>query len=176
MGSESRAAEDGAEAFVPQKKKGDDSMRAVVQRVSGASVVVNGGAPRAIGRGLVILLGVRETDTLEICPKLAQKCAGLRIFDDAEGRLNVSAEEFGGEALVVSNFTLYGDTRKGKRPSFIAAAKPPLAVDAYEAFVAELRKTGLARVETGEFGAEMQLTLTNDGPITIVIDTDEWKK
>lgn len=151
-------------------------MRAVVQRVSGASVVVNGGAPRAIGRGLVILLGVRETDTLEICPKLAQKCAGLRIFDDAEGRLNVSAEEFGGEALVVSNFTLYGDTRKGKRPSFIAAAKPPLAVDAYEAFVAELRKTGLACVETGEFGAEMQLTLTNDGPITIVIDTDEWKK
>lgn len=151
-------------------------MRAVIQRVRGASVVVNGGAPRAIGRGLVILLGVRDTDTLDICPKLAQKCAGLRVFDDADGKLNVSAEELGGEALVVSNFTLYGDTRKGKRPSFIAAAKPPLAVDAYEAFVAELRKTGLSRVETGEFGAEMQLTLTNDGPITIVIDTDEWKK
>lgn len=151
-------------------------MRAVIQRVRGARVVVNGGAPRAIGRGLVILLGVRDTDTLDICPKLAQKCAGLRIFDDADGKLNVSAEELGGEALVVSNFTLYGDTKKGKRPSFIAAAKPPLAVDAYEAFVAELRKTGLSRVETGEFGAEMQLTLTNDGPITIVMDTDEWKK
>lgn len=151
-------------------------MRAVIQRVCGASVSVNGGAPRAIGRGLLILLGVRESDTLDVCPKLAQKCAGLRIFDDADGKLNLSAEEIGGEALVVSNFTLYADTKKGKRPSFIAAAKPPLAVDAYEAFVAELRKTGLARVETGEFGAEMQVQLTNDGPITIVIDTDEWKR
>ena len=151
-------------------------MRAVIQRVSEASVVVNGGAPRAIGRGLVILLGVRDTDTLDVCPKLAQKCAGLRIFDDADGKLNVSAEELRGEALVVSNFTLYGDTKKGRRPSFIAAAKPPLAVDAYEAFVAALRQTGLSRVETGEFGADMQITLTTDGPITIVIDTDEWKK
>ena len=150
-------------------------MRAVIQRVSAADVVVNGGAPRAIGRGLVILLGVRNTDTLELCPKLAQKCAGLRIFDDADGKLNLSAEALGLEALVVSNFTLYGDARKGKRPSFIAAAKPPLAVDAYEAFVAELRKTGLSGVQTGEFGAEMQVSLTNDGPITIVIDTDEWK-
>ncbi len=150
-------------------------MRAVIQRVSGASVTVNGGAPRTIGAGVVVLLGVRDTDTLAICPKLAQKCAGLRIFDDAEGKLNLSAEDLGLSALVVSNFTLYGDTKKGKRPSFIAAAKPPLAVDAYEAFVAELRKTRLAHVETGEFGAEMQLTLTNDGPITIVIDTDEWK-
>ena len=108
--------------------------------------------------------------------KLAQKCAGLRIFEDAGGKLNVSAEELGCEALVVSNFTLYGDTKKGKRPSFIAAAKPPLSVEAYEAFVAELRKTGLARVETGEFGADMKVTLTNDGPVTIVIDTDEWKR
>ena len=161
---------------IMHSNNGGGFMRAVVQRVSGASVVVNGGAPRAIGRGLVILLGVRETDTLEICPKLAQKCAGLRIFDDADGKLTLSAEEIGGEALVVSNFTLYGDTKKGKRPGFIAAAKPPLAVDAYEAFVAELRKTGLARVETGEFGAEMQVSLTNDGPITIVMDTDEWKR
>ncbi len=151
-------------------------MRAVIQRVSGASVVVNGGAPRAIGRGLVILVGVRDTDTLELVPKLAAKCAGLRIFDDAEGKLNISAEELGLDALVVSNFTLFGDTKKGKRPSFIAAAKPPLAVEGYELFVSELKKTGLARVETGEFGADMQLTLTNDGPITIIIDTDEWKQ
>lgn len=150
-------------------------MRAVIQRVSGASVAVNGGAPRTIGRGLVILLGVRDTDTLDLCPKLAQKCAGLRIFDDAAGKLNLSAEALGLEALVVSNFTLYGDTRKGKRPSFIAAAKPPLAVEAYEAFVAALRKTGLSGVQTGEFGAEMQVSLTNDGPITLVLDTDEWK-
>lgn len=151
-------------------------MRAVIQRVSGASVTVNGGAPRTIGRGLVILLGVRNTDTLDICEKLAQKCAGLRIFEDADGKLNVSAEELGYEALVVSNFTLYGDTRKGKRPSFIAAAKPPLSVDGYDTFVAHLRRTGLSRVETGEFGADMQVSLTNDGPVTIVIDTDEWKK
>ena len=151
-------------------------MRAVIQRVSEASVTVNGGAPRTIGRGLVILLGVKDTDTLDICPKLAQKCAGLRIFEDADGKLNISAEELGYKALVVSNFTLYGDTKKGKRPSFIAAAKPPLAVDAYEKFVAELRKTGLSGVQTGEFGANMQVSLTNDGPITIVIDTDEWKK
>ena len=141
-----------------------------------AALVGNGGAPRAIGRGLMILLGVRDTDTLDVCEKLAQKCAGLRIFEDAGGKLNVSAEELGCEALVVSNFTLYGDTKKGKRPSFIAAAKPPLSVEAYEAFVAELRKTGLARVETGEFGADMKVTLTNDGPVTIVIDTDEWKR
>ena len=145
-------------------------MRAVIQRVSAADVVVNGGAPRAIGRGLMILLGVRDTDTLDVCEKLAQKCAGLRIFEDAGGKLNVSAEELGCEALVVSNFTLYGDTKKG------AAAKPPLSVEAYEAFVAELRKTGLARVETGEFGADMKVTLTNDGPVTIVIDTDEWPR
>lgn len=151
-------------------------MRAVIQRVRGAAVTVNGGAPRTIGPGLVILLGVRDTDTLAVCPKLAEKCAGLRIFDDAAGKLNLSAEQLGLEALVVSNFTLYGDTKKGKRPSFIAAAKPPLAVDAYEAFVAALRKTALARVETGEFGAEMQLTLTNDGPITLVLDTDEWTR
>lgn len=151
-------------------------MRAVVQRVREAQVVVNGGAPRAIGQGLVILLGVRDTDTLALCPKLARKCAGLRIFDDAQGKLNLSAEELGYEALVVSNFTLYGNTRKGRRPSFIAAAKPPLAVDAYNAFVDELRKTELRRVETGEFGAEMQLTLTNDGPITLVLDTEEWER
>lgn len=151
-------------------------MRAVVQRVSEASVAVNGGVPRRIGRGLVILLGVRESDSVTVCPKLAAKCAGLRIFDDEEGKLNLSAEELGYEALVVSNFTLYGDTKKGKRPSFVAAAKPPLAVDAYNAFVKELRGTGLARVETGEFGADMQLTLTNDGPITLVVDTDEWER
>ena len=127
-------------------------MRAVIQRVSAADVVVNGGAPRAIGRGLMILLGVRDTDTLDVCEKLAQKCAGLRIFEDAGGKLNVSAEELGCEALVVSNFTLYGDTKKGKRPSFIAAAKPPLSVEAYEAFVAELRKTGLRMGAYGDCG------------------------
>ena len=104
-------------------------MRAVLQRVSRASVIVNGGEPRKIGPGLVILLGVRDTDTLEVVPKLAEKCANLRIFPDEAGKLNRSAVELGYEALVVSNFTLYGDSSRGKRPSFIHAAKQPLSVD-----------------------------------------------
>ena len=99
-------------------------MRAVIQAVSSASVRVNGGEPRAIGPGLMILLGVRDTDSLDIVPKLADKCAGLRIFPDAEGKLNLSAKDLGYSALVVSQFTLYGDTKKGYRPSFIKAAKP----------------------------------------------------
>ena len=149
-------------------------MRAIIQRVTRASVTVNGGEPRAIGPGLVILLGVRETDEIDIVPKLADKCAHLRIFADEEGKLNRSAAELGYSALVVSNFTLYANTKKGKRPSFIAAAKPPLAVDAYELFLAELEKQGLKEVKHGEFGADMQVSLVNDGPVTILLDTDEW--
>ena len=149
-------------------------MKAVIQRVSRAHITIDGVGERAIGPGLVILLGVKDTDTPAMCAKLAQKCAGLRIFADEAGKMNISALEKGLEALVVSNFTLYGDTKKGKRPSFIRAAKEPLSRDAYEAFVAELRKTGLARVETGEFGADMQIELVNDGPVTIVIETDDW--
>lgn len=151
-------------------------MRAVIQRVSSASVVVDGGAPRSIGPGLAILLGVGESDTLAVVPKLAEKCAHLRIFPDEAGKLNRSAAELGYSALVVSNFTLYGDTSRGKRPSFIRAAKGEAADAAYEAFLAELGKQGLKEVQHGEFGADMQLTLTNDGPITIIIDTDEWKR
>ena len=148
-------------------------MRAVIQAVSSASVRVNGGEPESIGPGLVILLGVRDTDTLDIVPKLADKCAGLRIFPDAEGKLNLSARDLGYSALVVSQFTLYGNTRKGYRPSFIKAAKPPLSVDAYELFLAEMN--GLKEVRHGEFGADMQVSLVNEGPCTIIIDTDEWK-
>ncbi len=151
-------------------------MRAVIQRVSSASVVVDGGAPRTIGEGLVILLGVKDTDTLDIVPRLAEKCAGLRIFPDAEGKLNLSAKQCGGSVLIVSNFTLYGDTKKGMRPSFITAAKHPLSVDAYQLFLQEMQKQGLKQVAHGEFGADMQVSLVNDGPITIVMDTDEWKK
>ena len=151
-------------------------MRAIIQRVTGASVIVNGGEPRVIGPGLVILLGVRETDTLDIVPKLAEKCANLRIFSDENGKLNLSAVSLGYSALVVSNFTLYGETTKGKRPSFVHAASGALAVDAYEAFLAEMGRQGLKDVQHGEFGADMQLTLTNDGPVTIFIDTDDWKK
>lgn len=151
-------------------------MRAVVQAVSSASVRVDGGPPRAIGPGLVILLGVRDTDTLAIVPKLADKCAGLRIFPDDEGKLNRSARDLGYSVLVVSQFTLYGDTRKGYRPSFIRAAKKPLSVDAYELFLAEMQKQpGLKDVQHGEFGADMQVSLVNEGPCTIILDTDEWK-
>lgn len=151
-------------------------MRAVLQRVSRASVIVNGGEPREIGPGLVILLGVRDTDTLEVVPKLAEKCAHLRIFPDEAGKLNRSAVELGYEALVVSNFTLYGDSSRGKRPSFIHAAKQPLSVDGYELFLKELARQGLSGIQHGEFGADMQVELVNDGPITLVLDTDEWQK
>lgn len=150
-------------------------MRAIIQRVSSASVVVNGGTPRSIGPGLMILLGVRDGDDPAIIPKLANKCAGLRIFNDDEGKLNHSAVELGYSALVVSNFTLYGDTSRGKRPSFIRAAKGEPARAAYEAFLKELSAQGLAEVQHGEFGADMQVSLVNDGPVTIVMDTDEWK-
>lgn len=149
-------------------------MRVVLQRVTGASVTVNGGEARVIGPGLVLLVGVKDTDTLDLVPKLAEKCAHLRIFADEEGKLNRSAAELGYSALVVSNFTLYANTKKGKRPSFIAAAKPPLAVDAYELFLTELEKQGLKEVKHGEFGADMQVSLVNDGPVTILLDTEEW--
>ena len=142
-------------------------MRAVIQRVTRASVTVNGGGPRAIGPGLVILLGVR---------KLAEKCAHLRIFEDEDGKLNRSAVELGYSALVVSNFTLYGDTSRGKRPSFIHAARGELAVPCYEKFLEEMSHQGLKDLQHGEFGADMKIDLVNDGPVTIVIDTDEWKK
>ncbi len=151
-------------------------MRAVIQRVSSASVVANGGAPRAIGPGLVILLGVKDGEDGVIVPKLAAKCANLRIFDDDAGKLNLSAADRGYEALVVSNFTLYGDTSRGNRPSFIRAAKGEAAETLYENFLQALGGQGLAGVQHGEFGADMQLSLTNDGPVTIVIDTDEWAR
>lgn len=149
-------------------------MRAVIQRVTSASVVVEGGAPRAIGPGIMVLLGIKDTDDLTIVPKLAEKCAHLRIFEDENGKLNKSAVELGYSALVVSNFTLYGATKKGKRPSFIAAAKPPLSVDAYNLFLRQMEQQGLKEVKHGEFGADMQVSLVNDGPVTIIVDTDEW--
>ena len=148
-------------------------MRAVIQCVRKADVSVNGGEPRAIGPGIVILLGVKDTDTLDIVPKLAEKCANLRVFPDEEGKLNKSAVDLGYSALVVSNFTLYGDTKKGKRPSYITAAKPPLSIDAYDLFLAEMEKQGLKEVKHGEFGADMLVNIANDGPVTIVIDTDQ---
>ena len=151
-------------------------MRAVIQAVSSASVRVNGGEPRSIGPGLVILLGVRDTATLDIVPTLADKCAGLRIFKDENDKLNLSAKDPVYSALAGSQSTLYGDTKKGYRPSFNKAARAPLAVDAYEMFLAEMNRQGLRDVQHGEFGAHMQVSLVNEGPCTNIIDTDEWKK
>lgn len=151
-------------------------MRAVIQRVSSAAVTVNGGPPRPIGPGLAILLGVKAGEDPAVIPKLAAKCAHLRIFEDEAGKLNLSAAQLGLSALVVSNFTLYGDTARGHRPSFTRAAKGAEAEAAYAAFLRELSAQGLATVQHGEFGADMQLSLTNDGPVTIVIDTDDWAK
>ena len=137
-------------------------MRAVIQRVTRASVAVNGGEPRPIGPGLVILLGVRDTDDIAIVPKLAEKCAHLRIFEDEDGKLNRSAVELGYSALVVSNFTLYGDTSRGKRPSFSHAAKGDLAVPCYEKFLDEMSHQGLKDVSGTSFDFRSAKTIAQD--------------
>ena len=151
-------------------------MRVVLQRVRETSVVVDGGEPRSIGPGLLLLLGVKEGDSFDVIPKLAKKCANMRIFTDEEGKMNLSAVQLGYSAMVVSNFTLHADTQKGMRPSFVKAAGPQLAKTAYDLFLEEMAKQGLKDVQHGEFGADMQITLVNDGPVTIVVDTEEWSK
>jgi D-tyrosyl-tRNA(Tyr) deacylase len=149
-------------------------MRAVVQRVLRAEVsVVEGEARREVGRignGLLILVGVRTDDTEADARALADKIAGLRILEDEAGRLNLSLLETGGSALVVSNFTLYGDCRKGRRPSFTEAAPGPLAQSLYESFGSALQAQGVP-VQYGAFGAEMQVMLVNDGPVTLLLDS-----
>ncbi len=146
-------------------------MRAVVQRVSEASVRIGGRVRAAIGPGLLILLGVEAADTAEDLAWLSGKIARLRIFNDAQGLMNRSVQDIGGEVLVVSQFTLFASTRKGNRPSFTGAARPEVAIPLYEAFVRQLA-TDLGRpVATGEFGANMQVALVNDGPVTLWFDT-----
>jgi D-tyrosyl-tRNA(Tyr) deacylase len=147
-------------------------MRAVLQRVSRAAVVIEGETVGAIERGLLVLLGVAPTDTPTDAQWLADKTAGLRIFNDEAGKMNLSVADVGGAVLVVSQFTLYGDSRKGRRPSFIGAAPPEVAVPLYEAFVHALRALGLPTA-TGQFGAMMQVELINDGPVTLILDTTE---
>lgn len=147
-------------------------MRAVVQRVTEASVTVEGRVVGEIGPGLVILLGVTHGDTEAEARYLARKIANLRIFTDAEGKLNLSARDVGGSALVVSQFTLYANCRKGRRPSFSAAARPEIADPLIERFIEFLRAEGLA-VESGQFQAEMLVRIFNDGPVTIILDTQE---
>lgn len=145
-------------------------MRAVVQRVRRASVTVAGDIVGEIGTGLLVLLGVHRSDAPEQARWLADKVAGLRILEDADGKMNVSVRDTGGGILVVSQFTLYGDCRKGRRPSFIEAAAPELAEPLYEQFATELKALGVP-VATGRFGADMQVELLNDGPVTLVVDT-----
>jgi len=146
-------------------------MRAVVQRVSRAQVRVGGDPKGAVGRGMVVLLGVGRNDSAEAAAYLAEKVANLRIFEDEQGKMNRSLVETGGEALVISQFTLYGDARKGRRPGFDRAAPPEQAEPLYEQFVRELIARGV-RVSTGMFQAHMQVELVNDGPVTILLDSD----
>jgi D-tyrosyl-tRNA(Tyr) deacylase len=145
-------------------------MRAVVQRVSRASVTVAGQTVGAIEQGLMVLLGVARGDTSGDAAYLAEKTAGLRIFEDHDGKMNRSLEELGGSILVVSQFTLLGDCRKGRRPGFSEAAPPELADALYKAYVDVLRNRGIA-VATGVFQADMQVTLVNDGPVTLMLDS-----
>ena len=147
-------------------------MRAVVQRVSRAEVRVDGEVVGRVERGLVVLLGIAVGDTAEAGKALAEKIANLRIFDDAQGRMNRSLLEAGGAVLCVSQFTLYGDCRKGRRPSFDRAASPEAARALYEDFVASLRALGVA-VETGKFQAMMDVELVNDGPVTLLLDSEK---
>jgi len=145
-------------------------MRAVLQRVTRGSVTVDGEIVGQIGCGLVVLLGVEQDDTVADAQQLADKTIQLRIFDDAEGKMNLSLAETGGAMLVVSQFTLLGDCRKGRRPSFIQAAPPELAEQLYETFVAAVGVQGI-KVATGKFKTMMQVELVNDGPVTILIDS-----
>ncbi|MET3850608.1 MULTISPECIES: D-aminoacyl-tRNA deacylase [Paenibacillus] len=145
-------------------------MKVVVQRCKEAQVTVDGEVTGAIGQGLMVLVGVTHEDTEKDAKYLADKVAGLRIFEDDEGKMNYSVMEVGGGILSVSQFTLYGDCRKGKRPNFMAAAKPDIAEGLYEQFNRELRDKGL-EVATGRFGAMMDVTFTNWGPVTLIIDS-----
>lgn len=150
-------------------------MRACIQRVSEARVVVDGNVVGAIGPGLVVLLGIAEGDNDDDLRWLTEKIVRLRIFSDAAGKMNRSLAEVAGEMLVVSQFTLLGDCRKGRRPSFIAAAKPEIADPMYGRFCEHVREQGI-RVATGQFAADMQVALVNDGPVTLWIDTEERRR
>jgi D-tyrosyl-tRNA(Tyr) deacylase len=147
-------------------------MRAVLTRVKHASVTIDGQVKGKIGPGFLILLGVTHEDTEAQAAKLADKLTSLRIFEDENGKMNRGLETVNGEILVISQFTLYGNCRKGRRPEFLAAARPEVAIPLYEKFVALCRDKGF-HVETGEFGAYMEVDSLNDGPLTLVVDTDQ---
>lgn len=150
-------------------------MKLVIQRVKEARVTSGEELLGKIGQGFLILIGVMEGDTPDLCEYLAAKTADLRVFTDAEDKLNLSLKDIGGEALVVSNFTLGGDCRKGHRPSFIRSARPEVADELYQLFMAQLRAKGIP-VQSGRFGAHMDISMVANGPITILMDTDQMKK
>jgi D-tyrosyl-tRNA(Tyr) deacylase len=144
-------------------------MRVLLQRVSRADVRIADRVAGRIDRGFALLVGFTHTDTEEQVAWMAEKVAGLRVFPDADGKMNLGLSDLGGRVLVVSQFTLYGDAMKGRRPSFVDAARPDTAIPLYERFIALLRERGLS-VETGEFGADMQVELVNDGPVTLWLE------
>ena len=144
-------------------------MRVVLQRVSRASVTVGGRVTGAVGRGFLLLAGFHPTDTADQVDWMAAKVAGLRLFPDSDGKMNLGLAEVEGGALVVSQFTLYGDTERGRRPSFVDAARPEQAIPLYERFLVQLRAAGVP-VSAGEFGADMQVELLNDGPVTLILE------
>jgi D-tyrosyl-tRNA(Tyr) deacylase len=147
-------------------------MRAVLTRVNSASVAIDGKVVGSIGKGFLILLGVGPNDTAEHCRFLAQKALGLRVFEDEAGKMNLGLEAVGGQVLVVSQFTLYGNCRKGRRPSFTDAAPPALGEELYEQFLKECEALGYPP-QHGIFGADMQVESVNDGPVTLILDTDQ---
>ena len=147
-------------------------MRALIQRVKSASIAVNGSIHGKIDKGILIFLGVTHTDTREATSYLAKRCSSLRIFEDAEGKMNLSVKEVNGSILVVSQFTLYADTTKGNRPGFVGAAQPLLAEQLYNEFVAHLRtEMGESKVATGVFRAMMDVSLVNEGPVTVMVES-----
>lgn len=146
-------------------------MIAVVQRVAEASVEIEGIKKSSIGQGLLILLGVEDADNIEDVTWLSNKIVNLRIFNDSQGIMNVNVKEIGGEIIVVSQFTLHASTKKGNRPSYIKAAKPEVSIPLYESFLKEIGSVLERPVQSGEFGADMKVSLINDGPVTIIIDT-----
>lgn len=148
-------------------------MRLVLQRVSSASISVGGGEPVGTARGLVILAGICDGDNESIADFMALKAANLRIFDDENGGMNRSIIDVKGECITVSNFTLYANCRKGRRPSFVSAAPSDTSKPLYSYFVEALSRAGISRVVDGEFGADMQVTINNDGPVTIILDSAE---
>lgn len=150
-------------------------MRAVLSRVSKASITINGNHGGSIGKGFVVLLGIGPEDTLADAAYLAKKCAEMRIFEDENEKMNLGLADVGGSMMVVSNFTLYGECAKGRRPDFFGAAKPAVAIPLYNAFLEELKKYNIEPV-TGEFGADMQIDHINDGPVTLILETERMLK